>query len=108
MTQAKTKHHLLIALLDHCGQEHSISAKALAIKVGVSARKLRGLVTECRIDGTAICGHPSSGYFVARNTEEVEETIAFLKHRALTSLMLASTLGKRPLADLIGQLHINA
>jgi hypothetical protein len=65
-------------------------------------------VTECRKDGLAICAHPSSGYFMARTQEEIEETTAFLKNRALTSLVLVAMLEKRAMADVLGQVHINA
>lgn len=104
----KTKHDLMASMLNHCGKDNAISSRALAFKVGVTERKVRMLVTECRHDGTAICGHPTTGYFVASTQAELEETLEFLRHRALTSLKLASTLGNIPLGDLIGQLHIDA
>lgn len=104
----KTKHDLMAVMLNHCGREGSIKSSALADRVGVTERKLRDFVTECRLDGFAICGSPKTGYFLARSQEELEETLNFLRHRALTSLKLASVLGNIPLGDLIGQLHINA
>lgn len=104
----KTKHDLMAAMLNHCGKDKAVSSRELAFKVGVTERMVRQLVTECRHDGTAICGHPKSGYFMASNQQELEETLDFLRHRALTSLKLASVLGNIPLGDLIGQLHINA
>lgn len=104
----KTKHDLMAVMLNHCGRERSIKSSALADRVGVTERKLRDFVTECRLDGLAICGSPKTGYFVARTQDEIEETIKFLKHRALTSLALVATLEKRPMADVLGQLHINA
>jgi biotin operon repressor len=103
----KTKHDLMAVMLFHSGRENAVSSRTLANEVGVSDRQLRTLITECRQDGFAICGHPSSGYFVASNQAELEETLEFLRHRALTSLKLASVLGNIPLGDLIGQLHIN-
>lgn len=103
-----SKHDLLAVIVNHCGRDKAISSRELAFKLGVKERMVRQLVTECRHDGTAICGHPKSGYFVASNQAELEETLDFLRHRALTSLKLASTLGNIPLGDLIGQLHINA
>lgn len=105
---SKTKHDLMAAMVNHCGKDKAISSRELAFIVGITERKVRLLVTECRQDGYAICGHPTSGYFVASNQAELEETLDFLRHRALTSLKLASVLGNIPLGDLIGQLHINA
>jgi len=104
----KTKHDLMAAMLHHLGSENAISSRQLSIDLDITERKVRGLVTECRLEGFAICGHPKSGYFMARSQEELEETLNFLRHRALTSLNLASVLGNIPLGDLIGQLHINA
>ncbi|MDF0377665.1 hypothetical protein [Methylophilus sp. YYY-1] len=104
----KTKHDLLAVMVNHCGKDKAISSRELAFKVDVTERKVRQLVTQCRQDGTAICGHPTTGYFIASTQQELEETLDFLRHRALTSLKLASTLGNIPLGDLIGQLHINA
>lgn len=101
-----TKHDLMALMVFHSGSRYGISAKHIAEKLDIPERRVRHLVTECREDGIAICGHPSTGYFVAKTAEEMQETLDFLKDRALHSLKLASTLSKLPLADLIGQLHL--
>jgi transposase len=101
-----TKHDLMAAMVQHCGEGNGISVDELAKRLDVHERRVRHLVTECRTDGIAICGHPATGYFVAKTPEELERSIEFLKDRALHSLKLASTLSNRPLADLIGQLHL--
>lgn len=93
-------------MTQHCGQRNGVSAKDLANMLHVPERRIRLLVTECREDGTAICGHPSTGYYVAQTREELIQSIEFLKDRALHSLKLASTLSNIPLADLVGQLHL--
>lgn len=103
---AVTKHDLMALMVFHCGNRYGISAKQIAEKLNIPERRVRHLVTECREDGVAICGHPSTGYFVAQTAAEMQETLDFLKDRALHSLKLASTLSKLPLADLIGQLHL--
>lgn len=101
-----TKHDLMAVMVQHSGKTRGISAKDLAWLLQVAERRIRHLVTECREDGIAICGHPATGYYVAQNSEELQETLNFLKERALHSLKLASTLSKLPLGDLIGQLHL--
>lgn len=101
-----TKHDLTSLMVFHCGSRYGISAKQIAQQLQVTERKVRQLVTECREDGIAICGHPTTGYFVAQTPEEMQETLNFLKDRAMHSLKLASTLSKLPMADLIGQLHL--
>lgn len=101
-----TKHDLMAAMVYCNGKHKGISCKKLAQKMDIPERQVRLLVTECRDDGIAICGHPSTGYYVASTPEDVQETIDFLKDRALHSLKLASTLSKIPLPDLLGQLHL--
>jgi biotin operon repressor len=101
-----TKYDLTAYMVLHCGSSKGVSANKIAADLNISDRHVRQLVTECREDGVAVCGHPSTGYFIAKNAEEMQETLDFLKQRALHSLKLASTLSKIPMADLIGQLHL--
>ena len=104
--QRITKHDLMAIMSQHCGADKGVSASSIAYMMQIPERRVRHLVTECREDGIAICGHPATGYYVARTTEELEDTIDFLKDRALHSLKLASKLSRIPLADLVGQLHL--
>jgi biotin operon repressor len=101
-----TKHDLMAIMSQHCGADKGVSASEISYMLHIPERRVRHLVTECRENGIAICGHPATGYYVARSTEELESTIDFLKERALHSLKLASKLSKIPLADLVGQLHL--
>lgn len=101
-----TKHDLLAIMTQHCGKNKGISAYDLAYTLHISERRVRRLITEAREDGIAICGQPATGYFVASNPEELNDTLEFLKDRALHSLKLHSKLSKIPLADLVGQLHL--
>lgn len=101
-----TKHDLMASMVFHCGARYGISAKQLASQLNTDERHIRSLITECREDGIAICGLPSTGYYVAETAEEMQATLDFLKDRAMHSLKLASTLSKIPMADLIGQLHL--
>lgn len=101
-----TKHDLMAQMVFHCGGKNGISAKQLAAQLNCEERRVRTLITEAREDGIAICGHPTTGYYVAETAEEMQATLDFLKDRAMHSLKLASTLSKIPMADLIGQLHL--
>ena len=100
------KDKLLEVLSQHIGKERGVGVKRLAAQLNMPERRVRKLVSDVRKDGTAVCGHPSTGYYVATTPEELNQTLDFLKDRALHSLKLASVLGKLPLADLIGQLHL--
>ncbi|MBI2801275.1 MAG: hypothetical protein HYX63_13520 [Gammaproteobacteria bacterium] len=100
------KHRLLAELQRHIGAAHGVSAEALAHVVDAPERKVRQLVSQLREEGYAVCAHPANGYFIAATAEELEGCCAFLRSRALHSLMLESKLRKVPLADLLGQLRL--
>lgn len=103
-----TKTAVLNALTRHQGAENGIGAKALAAEVGVPPRQLRRLISQCRDeDGVAICGHPTTGYYMACTPDELAQSCAFLEHRALHSLRLLSRMKKVSLPELLGQLKLN-
>ncbi len=106
MNQSANKTALQMLLERHIGRENGISAASVAGMLGCAERQVRDLVSELRTDGVAVCGHPSSGYFIAATREELEQTCAFLRARAMHSLVLESKLRGMPLADLVGQLHL--
>lgn len=101
-----TTTQLLAALQEHIGAAHGITAAALAQQLGCPPRLVRARVTELRMEGIAVCGHPSSGYFIAATPEELDTTCEFLHARAMSSLLLSSRMRKIPMADLLGQLHL--
>lgn len=100
------KAHLAAYLQLHIGKDRGITAAAIACALGCNERVVRLLVTELREDGLAICGHPAQGYYVAATAEELEETLAFLRTRAMHSLVLEAKLRRVPLVDLLGQLKL--
>lgn len=103
-----TKTALLNVLSRHQGKDRGIGAKALAHELGIPPRRLRSLISACRDEeGQAICGTPSTGYYVAVTPEELQESCAFLEHRALHSLRLLSRMKKVSLPALMGQLMLN-
>lgn len=98
---------LLNALASHQGRASGIAADALARQLGVTPRHLRKLISAAREDGIAICGKPASGYFMPVTPEELQETCAFLEHRAMHSLRKLSRMKKVALPILMGQLLMN-
>ena len=100
------KTSVLVVLQRHLGKENGVKARDLAAAAGVSDREVRHQVSALREDGIAICGHPTTGYFIASSADELDTTVEYLKARAMHSLRLASRLTKIPLPDLIGQLHL--
>lgn len=99
-----TKHDLENILRRHVGKANGLTANALAGLLQALPRMVRHLVSELRLDGVPVCGHPTTGYYIAANAEELDETCKFLRDRALHSLKLEATLRKTSLEALIGQL----
>lgn len=97
---------LAVLAREHIGREHGIAAEPLALELGCEARHVRVLVTELREEGVAVCGHPRTGYYIAKTAEELEQTCQFLRRRALHSLVLESKLRHVPLPELLGQLRL--
>lgn len=102
------KDKLLNVLARHIGQGQGIGVEALAARVGVVPRQVRGLITDLRLEGIAVCGTPRHGYYIAGSADELEETCRFLRSRAMCSLTLESRLRKMPLPGLLGQLALGA
>lgn len=100
------KNQLLAILSSHIGRGRGITANNLAELLSTYARQVRMLITELRMDGVAVCGTPETGYYIAADADELEETCQFLRSRAMHSLGLEARLRKVPLADLLGQMHL--
>jgi biotin operon repressor len=99
--------HALQALLArHIGAERGLSAAELARAAGVSERAVRKAISDLRGEGVAVCGHPRTGYYIAATADELERTCAFLRARAMHSLVLEARLRRISLPDLIGQLRV--
>jgi hypothetical protein len=110
-----TRDTLLAVLRDHIGKAKGITARALVEKLLDGAprsefagaeRHLRDLVVVLRNEGHHVCAHPSTGYYLAETPEELDETCAFLQHRALCSLSQVSAMKRVSIPDLVGQLKL--
>lgn len=102
---------LLNALARHQGQANGVPAAQLAREIGLTdaagLRRLRHLVSELREQGHAICAQPKTGYFVPVTPEELQQSCAWLEHRAMHSLVLLSKMRNVALPELLGQLKLN-
>lgn len=109
MSNELTRDTLLVALRQHIGRRHGVTATALCRQVlgtqptGGDERQLRTLVVELRLEGHHVCAHPRDGYFLAANAEELEETCSFLKSRSMSGLQQISAMKRVAIPDLIGQ-----
>ncbi len=103
---------LLVALRNHIGRANGVTVTALAREVlGVEPtaydeRTLRRLVVDLRRDGHHVCAHPASGYYLAESPDELDDTIAFLRDRAMSSLEQIAAMKRISVPDLWGQLHL--
>lgn len=109
----EARHAVLAALRNHIGRANGVTGEVLVIEINadtsgrrISERDLRHLVTELRMEGHHVCAHPVTGYFIAETPEELEASIAFLRERAMSSLLQISAMTKVSMPDLMGQLHL--
>ena len=103
---AQDRARVMAALSIRPGRVNGITGADLAQILELKEREIRHAISELRMEGIAVCGHPRSGYFIAATPEELEDTCAFLRDRALHSLTLESKLRHVPLPELLGQLRL--
>lgn len=102
---------VITALSNHVGVKNGISAEHLVVAIQgevtpAGLRRLRTLITAMRQDGTPICGHPTSGYYIASKPEEIEASCLWLRSRAMTSLITISRLQNIAVPELLGQMKL--
>jgi hypothetical protein len=103
---------VLAELSRHIGKARGISCADLVRAItwqtpgAASMRRVRKLIESLRREGEHVCGHPNSGYFIAANEAELNETCLFLHDRAMTTLTQVSAMKKASIPDLRGQLRL--
>lgn len=102
----KTRDQTLAVLARHIGEANGIPCAALATEIGETERNVRKLIAALRESGIAVCGLPSTGYFIARTDAELDRCCAFLRARSMHSLRQEAQMRRIALPDLIGQLHL--
>lgn len=104
---------VLSELQHHIGQDKGIHVRELVQRItGQSTatepleRKVREVITELRLQGQHVCGHPSTGYFMAATAEELQKTCGFLYSRSMTGLRQVAAMRDISMPDLRGQFHL--
>lgn len=104
---------LLVVLRDHIGKNNGIKATDLVAEINrhigakvCNERDLRSVVERMREEGHHICAHPSSGYFIAANSNELDVTCEFLQSRALRSLKQIAAMRRVSMPTLFGQMNL--
>ena len=109
---AITRDTVLAAFARHIGEAEGVSARDLVgeiaglFAVDADERRLRSVIEELRREGMHICGHPSTGYYLAANDDELQRTCNFLFERSITGLEQIAAMQKVSLPDLRGQLRL--
>jgi len=93
-------------ILCRCGKDAGITVRQVAAAAGVSERKVREVIQHLRGEGYQICGHPSTGYYMATTDEELNRTCEFLHARAMTSLQQIAAMKRKPVPELRQQLDL--
>lgn len=108
-----TPAQVLTELSHHIGQANGIHVRELvtritgqAVSCALLERRIRTIVTELRMDGAHICGHPVTGYYMAETPAELEQTLQFLRSRAMSSLTLESRMRRVSMPELLGQITL--
>lgn len=103
---------VLRALSAHIGRDRGISVGNLVFEATSRApypaaeRRLREIISELRLAGHHICGHPRTGYYMAETAEDLDGTCAFLYERAMTGLRQVAAMRRVSVPDLRGQLKL--
>lgn len=74
------------------GHTNGRSVETLASMLDTTPRAVRKLTDELIEEGTPVCAHPSTGYYIAETQEEVDGVADFLRQRGLHSLTKAKQL----------------
>lgn len=98
---------LINAMSHHQGAARGVSADRLAARLGINTRQLRKAIALAREEGLAICGRPSTGYYMPETPQELDAACAFLHARAMHSLRTLARMRRVSLPVLCGQLLLN-
>lgn len=108
-----TPAQVLTELQHHIGKDNGIHARDLVQRITGQTteaehleRKVREVVTELRMQGEHVCGHPATGYFIAQTAEELQATCNFLYSRSITGLQQVAAMKRVSMPDLRGQFHL--
>lgn len=97
----------VLKILKLCkGKTKGIDMEELLFRTGyeLSARRLRLYIEALRREGHPICSHPESGYYYAKTVEDLNHGCAFLRSRAMTSLIQEAAMRRVSLPELMGQI----
>jgi hypothetical protein len=102
-----TKAQVLAELQLHVGRDNGIHGRDLVARITNQVmhqpaleRQVRDFIVELRMDQHRICGYPASGYYMAANQKEFDDTCVFLLERASTTVDQVAAMKGRFAPDL--------
>lgn len=101
----KNPEGMLALLSEHRGRHNGISTFGVAAALHCSQRDVRHMIEALRHDGVLVCAEPGSGYFLPETIGEGLATVAFLRKRAMTTLVQLQKM-ERALIELSGQARL--
>ena len=106
-----TPAQVMSELAHHVGADNGLHVRELVTRItgqlvscAMLERQVRKIVTDLRMEGSHICGHPGTGYYMAATAQELADTCAFLRSRAMSSLVIESRLRRISMPELLGQM----
>lgn len=100
------KAYLAALLQTHVGRDLAITSTAIAGALGCDEHLVHSLVAALREDGIAVCGHPEGSYYIAATSDELGETCAALRSRAMQTLAAEAKMRHVPLYRVIDQIWL--
>jgi len=84
----------------HAGRGNGVTAETLTMEIHgranpAAVRALRAAIEELRLGGEPVCGKPQTGYYYSDDPVDIQETIDFLRSRAMTTLVQLKPLKRR-------------
>ncbi|MDH5479125.1 MAG: hypothetical protein OEY50_12410 [Nitrospinota bacterium] len=95
----------------HKGRLAGVTANALTVEITgranpAAVRALRSAIEDLRRAGEPVCGKPQTGYYYSDQPQDIEETINFLRQRAMTTLVQIKPLERRLASARRGQMAL--
>ncbi|MFW2440915.1 MAG: hypothetical protein ACN4GR_16285 [Arenicellales bacterium] len=115
LERSEIKEAVMLTLQRHQGKANTITMIELTAAVMDffiipnekynQSRAVRSVIRQLRFEGVPI-GHCNSGYFLAKDQKELDETADLIQRRAVSSLQLVRELRRINVGELLQQLEI--
>lgn len=98
---------VLTALQSRIGKAKGMHEAELVNVTLLNGRICRKAIELLRLDGVQICGKPETGYYIAANADELNDTTDWMLRRSVTTLKQIKAMQKIALPALFGQINLD-